>query len=141
MGQQQLLLIILGAIIVAIAVVVGINMMGSASEQANLDAVRQDLLTIGSAAQGWYAKPNMMQGGGNSFTDADGNNISFADFTFPADTINPDADWAENSNGEYEVDAGNTNDSTFTVTATPAQNPGVTLTATITRGNISIAEN
>ncbi len=132
MGQQQLLLIILGAIIVAIAVVVGINMMGSASEQANLDAVRQDLLTIGSAAQGWFSKPTMMQGGGNSFTG-----IDFRDFSFPADSLAGDGSWAENQNGRYEVVAGSSDDSTFVVDATPAQSDQV-IRATVTQGNIQL---
>ncbi|MDZ7715010.1 MAG: hypothetical protein U5J95_02240 [Balneolaceae bacterium] len=46
MGQQQLLLVILVTIIVGIATVVAINTFSSASDSANVDAVRGDLLNI-----------------------------------------------------------------------------------------------
>ncbi len=68
MGQQQLLLLILAAIIVGIAIVVGINMFGQNAVQANQDAVTQDVLTIASRAQGWYRRPTSMGGGGKAFT-------------------------------------------------------------------------
>ncbi len=67
MGQQQLLLIVLGVIIVGIAVVVGINVFTASSLQANNSAVISDLTTIGSMAQQYYRKPTAMGGGGNSF--------------------------------------------------------------------------
>jgi hypothetical protein len=67
MGQQQLLLLILSAIIVGIAIVVGINMFGQNAVQANQDAVTQDVLTIASRAQGWYRRPVQLGGGGKSF--------------------------------------------------------------------------
>ena len=67
MGQQQLLLIVLGVIIVGIAVVVGINVFTASSLQANNNAVIADLTTIGSMAQQHYRKPTAMGGGGNTF--------------------------------------------------------------------------
>lgn len=79
MGQQQLLLIVLGVIIVGIAVVVGINVFTASSLQANNDALIADLTTIGSMAQQHYRKPAAMGGGGNSF-DGSGqpNGVAFA---------------------------------------------------------------
>lgn len=71
MGQQQLLLIVLGVIIVGIAVVVGINVFTASSLQANNNAVISDLQTIGSMAQQFYRKPTAMGGGGNTFTGWD----------------------------------------------------------------------
>lgn len=68
MGQQQLLLIVLGVIIVGIAVVVGINVFTASSLNANNDAVISDVMTIGSMAQQFYRKPEAMGGGGNTFT-------------------------------------------------------------------------
>lgn len=68
MGQQQLLLIVLGVIIVGIAVVVGINVFTASSAQANRDAVVADLTTLASMAQQYYRKPTALGGGGNSFT-------------------------------------------------------------------------
>ena len=67
MGQQQLLLIVLGVIIVGIAVVVGINVFSASSVQANRDAVVADMMTIGNMAFQHYKKPQMLGGGGNSF--------------------------------------------------------------------------
>jgi len=69
MGQQQLLLIVLGVIIVGIAVVVGINVFTASSLEANKSALISDLQTIGSMAQQYYRKPAAMGGGGNTFTN------------------------------------------------------------------------
>lgn len=68
MGQQQLLLLVLGAIIVGVAVVVGIQMFGESAVQANQDAIVQDIVTIGSKAQEWWRKPLVLGGGGRTFT-------------------------------------------------------------------------
>jgi Tfp pilus assembly protein PilE len=68
MGQQQLLLIVLGVIIVGIAVVVGINVFTASSSQANRDAVIADLTNLASLAQQYYRKPTALGGGGNAFT-------------------------------------------------------------------------
>ncbi|MCP5060969.1 MAG: hypothetical protein GY936_00700 [Ignavibacteriae bacterium] len=69
MGQQQLLLIVLGVIIVGIAVVVGINVFTASSMNANRDAVISDLTTLAAMAQQHFRKPTAMGGGGNAFTD------------------------------------------------------------------------
>lgn len=69
MGQQQLLLIVLGVIIVGIAVVVGINVFTASSQNANRDAVISDLTTLAAMSQQYYRKPIAMGGGGNSFDE------------------------------------------------------------------------
>jgi Tfp pilus assembly protein PilE len=69
MGQQQLLLIVLGVIIIGIAVAVGINMFSSNAVDANRDAVTADLTQLASKAQQFYKKPVTMGGGGNDFND------------------------------------------------------------------------
>lgn len=68
MGQQQLLLIILGVIIVGIAVVVGINIFTYNASDANRDVVIADLTNIATMAQQYYRKPAALGGGGNTFT-------------------------------------------------------------------------
>lgn len=68
MGQQQLLLLVLAAVIVGISVVVGFNMFSSSAVQSNQDAIVQHVMTIGAKAQEWYRKPAAMGGGGQSFT-------------------------------------------------------------------------
>lgn len=68
MGQQQLLLIVLGVIVVGIAVVVGINLFNANATSANRDGVISDLNNLGAMAQQYYKKPVSMGGGGNTFT-------------------------------------------------------------------------
>ena len=67
MGQQQLLLLVLSAIIVGVSIVIGINMFASSAVQANQDAIMQDCLHIAARAQEWFRKPTSMGGGNRSF--------------------------------------------------------------------------
>jgi len=68
MGQQQLLLIVLGVIIVGIAVVVGINLFTANSSESNRNGVTADLVNLASLAQQHYRKPTSLGGGANTFT-------------------------------------------------------------------------
>jgi hypothetical protein len=68
MGQQQLLLIILGVIVVGIAVAVGITMFSDSAISANRDAVSNDLVNLAARAQQFYRRPTALGGGGNTFT-------------------------------------------------------------------------
>jgi hypothetical protein len=68
MGQQQLLLIVLGVIVVGIAIVVGINLFNANAVASNRDGVVSDLHNLGAMAQQYYKKPASMGGGGNTFT-------------------------------------------------------------------------
>jgi hypothetical protein len=68
MGQQQLLLIVLGVIVVGIAVVVGINLFTANAVSSNRDGVVADLNNLGAMAQQHYRKPTAMGGGGYTFT-------------------------------------------------------------------------
>ncbi|MGF1669447.1 MAG: hypothetical protein ACFCU6_03290, partial [Balneolaceae bacterium] len=119
MGQQQLLLVILVTIIVGIATVVAINTFGSAADAANLDAVRNDIAAIASAAQGYYMKPEMLAGGGRTFTG-----ITFNDFGFAANGVDADGLTAQNENGFYVLDASNAQ--RLIVTANPASDDAYT---------------
>jgi len=67
MGQQQLLLIILGVIVVGIAVAVGITMFTDNAVSANKDAVTNDLVNLASRAQQFYRRPTALGGGQGSF--------------------------------------------------------------------------
>ncbi|MDP3580412.1 MAG: hypothetical protein Q8S39_00665 [Ignavibacteria bacterium] len=104
MGQQQLLLIVLGVIIVGIAVVVGINVFTASSSQANRDAVISDLTNLASLAQQYYRKPIALGGGGNTFTswavptslDTTGNGVYTA--TVAAQTVTIVGTGNENGN-------------------------------------------
>jgi Tfp pilus assembly protein PilE len=87
MGQQQLLLIVLGVIIVGIAIAVGISMFKSSAVDANRSAIAGDLANLASKAQRYYRTPVELGGGGQSF-----NNFSLS----PLDT--------GNANGSYRVE-------------------------------------
>lgn len=69
MGQQQLFLIVLGVIIVGIALMVGISLAASSSDQSNKDAVMYDLLQLSSMARAHFYRPVSQGGGGYSFAD------------------------------------------------------------------------
>ncbi len=67
MGQQQLLLIILGVIIVGIAIAVGIAQFSAHSTQANKDGVTSSLINVAANAYQFRIRPTTMGGGGNSY--------------------------------------------------------------------------
>ena len=67
MGQQQLLLLVLGIVIVGLAVVVGIQAFGENQKKANADAMVNDGVRIASDAQAWALKPTAFGGGNGDF--------------------------------------------------------------------------
>ncbi|MEL6614344.1 MAG: hypothetical protein AAFQ43_01325 [Bacteroidota bacterium] len=67
MGQQQLLLLVLGIVIVGLAVVVGIQAFSENQGKANEDAVVKDMVSMATEAYAWYSKPEAMGGGGESW--------------------------------------------------------------------------
>ena len=96
MGQQQLLLLTLAAILVGIAVLLGINMFQDNAAQANLDAVIQRCLNLGAQAQAWFKRPAAMGGGGQNFTGFDLTDLGYAaagdtteDGTFTSAVVGP----------------------------------------------------
>jgi hypothetical protein len=99
MGQQQLLLIILGVIVVGIAVVVGITMFQDNAISANRDAVTNDLINLGARAQQFYRRPISLGGGQNSF-DLLGTDMSKLVNGVPAGT----SEWT-NPNGTYTLES------------------------------------
>jgi hypothetical protein len=85
-GQQQLLLIVLGVIIVGIAVIVGINLFNASAVSSNRDAVISDLNNLAVSAHEYFRKPSAMAGGG----------LSFANYSIPAGL-------SSNGNGTYSI--------------------------------------
>lgn len=67
MGQQQLLLILLGVIIIGGAVIIGVTLFDDNATSSNRDALTSDLTALGLRAQGYYRRPQVLGGGGNSF--------------------------------------------------------------------------
>ena len=68
MGQQQLLLIILGVIIVGVAIAVGVSQFGAHSTQANKDGVTSSLVNLAANAYQYKIRPTTMGGGGGQYT-------------------------------------------------------------------------
>lgn len=68
MGQQQLLLIVLGVIIVGIAVLLGIAIFRQNSIDQKRDLLINEGLTIGNNAIEYFHKPKPYGGGGYDFT-------------------------------------------------------------------------
>jgi hypothetical protein len=93
MGQQQLLLIILGVIVVGIAVAVGITMFQDNAISSNRDSVTNDLVNLAARAQEYYRRPTTLGGGGNSFVGLTANAAGLAKLTSKA----------SNANGSYDI--------------------------------------
>jgi hypothetical protein len=68
MGQQQMMLIVLGVIIVGIGIAVGISQFGSDSISANRDALINDLNNLGINAYQFKILPASMGGGSGAYT-------------------------------------------------------------------------
>lgn len=69
MGQQQLLLIVLGVIIVGVAVITAIALFRANAIENKRDIVLNETMNIAMLAQEYYKKPKLLGGGGGSFTD------------------------------------------------------------------------
>jgi hypothetical protein len=67
LGQQQLLLIVLGVIIVGIAVIIGIAMFRSQSVENKRDVVITESVNLANMAFQYYKKAKLYGGGANSF--------------------------------------------------------------------------
>ncbi|MCH8289434.1 MAG: hypothetical protein IID12_10090 [Candidatus Marinimicrobia bacterium] len=120
MGQQQLLLIVLGTIIVGVAVIVGINMFTTGAVNAERDALLQDVNSVASSAVSFWRRPAVLGGGARTF-------VGVSDITrFGADS--------SNANGNFVMSS--ITSAQFTLTAT-GSNEGVVIVATITQQGVS----
>ena len=113
MGQQQLLLIILGVIIVGIAIAVGLSLFSAQSIQSNKDAIINDLNNIAAQAYQYRIRPASMAGGAGSYTG----------FTIPTKM-------ASNANAAYTSTPSSTGDAVV-FSAISANNTANTVTAQI----------
>ncbi len=107
MGQQQLLLIVLGVILVGVAVVLGIQYFGVGAEEGAKDELVAHSQIIASNAQEWFKKPASMGGGGLDFTN----------FVTGAWTGKLQLKLGASTNGTYVPSGGTTTQ--LTITATP----------------------
>ncbi|MGD8779697.1 MAG: hypothetical protein PVH88_12130 [Ignavibacteria bacterium] len=75
MGQQQLLLIVLGVIIVGVAVVLGITYFRQYAADSKREILTDELVNMASMAQQHYRKPSAMGGGNRSFNGSNGGQV------------------------------------------------------------------
>jgi hypothetical protein len=67
LGQQQLLLIVLGLIIVGIAIAISIQLFRSNAIEAKRDILIEETTTLGLMALQYFKKPSELGGGSKSF--------------------------------------------------------------------------
>lgn len=113
MGQQQMMLVVLVTILVGLATMIAINTFQAAHDEANIDAVRQDILTAHNYSRAYYTKSVQMGGGGGSFSEITMDDILLSE---------------ENDNAVYEIIATSGNE--FTLSYIP-QYRGEVYTVTI----------
>jgi len=126
MGQQQLLLIVLGVIIVGVAVVVGINLFNANAEESAKDSIASEGVSLAAMAQQFYKKPVALGGGGNHFYSVSGGTTTL---------------WG-NPTYLSSINMGTTNVATWVATVTTTAPETVTLTGEpldYTTWNVTVA--
>jgi hypothetical protein len=90
MGQQQLLLIILGVVVVGIAITIGLTMFSDNAVSSNRDAMSTDMMHLAAKARHYYGRPISMGGGSHSFVGITMDKLVTSGF-------------ADNVNGRYSI--------------------------------------
>jgi Tfp pilus assembly protein PilE len=111
MGQQQLLLIVLGIIIVGIAIAVGVNMFQSSAVDTNRQSMISDLANLAAKAQRYYRTPTELGGGAQNFQNFALGRLDTA-----------------NANGSYRLSTS----PNLTPNAVPTPTGNVTITTSVT---------
>ena len=105
MGQQQLLLLVLGIIIVGLAFAFGIAFFGINNTKANADAIVSEALRIASDVQVWAVKPGMVGGRASGDTIAD---VTFDDIGYASSSgsyYSPNGEYTLSTSLETSCDA------------------------------------
>ena len=121
MGQQQLLLLVLGIVIVGLAVVVGIQAFSENQRKANADALVMTSMRIASDAQAWLRKPAAF---GGAVTGTGVRPTDFSGLTLTLDQLGYPVDGSGNYNdvnGTYTAAVSGAN---FVITASSAATSG-----------------
>ena len=72
MGQQQLLLIVLGILIIGISIIIGISLFSASAVEAKRNNITNELVNLAALAQQHYRKPQTMGGGNRAFDNSRG---------------------------------------------------------------------
>jgi hypothetical protein len=108
MGQQQLLLLVLGIVIVGLAVVAGINAFDENQQKSSEDALTNEAFRLASDAKAWYNKPEQYDGGGNDSGNISG--ITWQDIGVQDGSLSDGN--ADDLSGDYETPWGTVSAST-----------------------------
>ena len=104
MGQQQLLLLVLGIVIVGLAVVAGIQAFGENQEKANVDAMVLTAMRIGTDAQAKLLQPAIFGGGtpasGQKPTNFQNNHFELSQLGYPTNLL----DEYQTTDGVFTID-------------------------------------
>ncbi|KAB2922669.1 MAG: hypothetical protein F9K22_11070 [Bacteroidetes bacterium] len=73
MGNQQILLIVLGMVIIGVTISVAIVLVNENAVTANRDAMSTDIVNIATRAQQYYNTPTAFGGGGRSYVGLSAN--------------------------------------------------------------------
>ena len=148
MGQQQLLLLVLGIVIVGLAVVVGIQAFSENQKKSNADSLVNDAIRIASDAQAWKLKPAAF-GGGAGAVEWTGLNFGQIGYTEGDQGFHPGtaatATMYENLNGTFALSGQVAGPLVITATSFDANdaalNTVVVTVAGTSTGNISTVIN
>ena len=121
MGQQQLLLLVLGIVIVGLAVVVGIQAFGENQRKSSADAMINDGVRIASDTQAWSLKPTAFGGPGE---------LGLAELSFPR------LGYTLGGNGCEADEYGTLNGCFVLAVSTTDGAVSVTITGTADNGNV-----
>jgi hypothetical protein len=95
MGNQQILLIVLGMIIVGVAITVAIILVNENAVSSNKDAIAADLLNISAKVQQYYNTPASMAGGAHTYIGLTANAAGMSRLV--------SSDFSNNGNGIYSI--------------------------------------
>jgi len=124
MGQQQILLLVLAAIVVVLAITIGIDMFAANAKSTNRDNIVSDLNSLSNLAIQFYKKPGSYGGG----------NLSFSSWIIPGELDTT-------SNGMYNVNCTEEN-AIITATGLEIGNDGtapIQMVAVVTSASIDIS--
>jgi hypothetical protein len=68
MGQQQLLLLVLGLIVIGVAIALAITLFRTNAIASKRDMLANECMSLGTMAMEYYRKPVSFGGGGREFT-------------------------------------------------------------------------
>ncbi|MCI0446915.1 hypothetical protein L0152_27400 [bacterium] len=75
--MQQLLIMLLAVIVVGLGIMTGLQRAEEGHQQAQKDALMQELMVVVGRAQAWYRAPGQLGGGNGSFRKLTFNAVNF----------------------------------------------------------------